>query len=87
MNNLEVSKLKLETLKAEYSIIRDKSLLFGAGFGGSATFISSLNGMNLLSISAGIIGAFSLLGLLINLYKAGKIQKELEKIEKGITNV
>ena len=84
MNNLEALKLKLETLKAEYSIIRDKLLLFGAGFGGSATFIANIKNVNLFSISAVIIGAFSLIGLLINLHKAGKIQKELEKIERLI---
>ena len=86
MNNLEVSKLRLETLKAEYSIIKDKLLLFGAGFGGSATFIANVKDINLFSISAGIVGAFSFIGFLINLYKAGKIQIEFEKIEKGLTN-
>jgi len=86
MNNLEGPKLKLETLKTEYSIIRDKLLLFGASFGGSATFISNVNEINLFSISAGIIGAFSLIGLLINLSKTAKIQKELEEIKKGLTN-
>ena len=85
MNNLEALKLKLETLKAEYSIVRDKLLLFGAGFGGSVTFIANVKVINLFSISAGIIGAFSFIGLLINLHKAGKIQIELEKI-KGLTN-
>ena len=85
MNNLEALKLKLETLKAEYSIVRDKLLLFGAGFGGSVTFIANIKVINLFSISAGIIGAFSFIGLLINLHKAGKIQIELEKI-KGLTN-
>jgi len=86
MNNLEVLKLKLETLKAEYTIIKDRLLLFGAGFGGSATFIASIKDINLFSISAGIIGAFSLIGILINLHKAGKIQIELETIKKGLTN-
>jgi hypothetical protein len=85
MNNLEALKLKLETLKAEYSIVRDKLLLFGAGFGSSLTFIANIKVINLFSISAGIIGAFSFIGLLINLHKAGKIQIELEKI-KGLTN-
>ena len=85
MNNLEALKLKLEILKAEYSIVRDKLLLFGAGFGSSLTFIANIKVINLFSISAGIIGAFSFIGLLINLHKAGKIQIELEKI-KGLTN-
>jgi len=82
MNNLEALKLKLEILKAEYSIVRDKLLLFGAGFGSSLTFIANIKVINLFSISAGIIGAFSFIGLLINLHKAGKIQIELEKIKE-----
>ena len=85
MNNLETLKLKLETLKAEYFITKDKLLLFAAGFGGSVTFIANVKVINLFSISAGLIGAFSFIGILINLHKAGKIQMELEKI-KGSTN-
>ena len=77
---------KLEVLKAEYSIMRDKLLLFGAGFGGSATLITNIKDVNVFSISAGIIGTFSLIGLLVNLHKAGKIQKELEQIKKGLKN-
>jgi hypothetical protein len=49
------------------------------------TFIANIKVINLFSISAGLIGAFSLIGILINLHKADKIQKELEKI-KGLTN-
>ena len=85
MSNLEVLKLKLETLKAKYNIIKDKLLLFGAGFGGSIAYIKSSN-LLLVNIGVEIFAGLCFSGILINLYKAGKIQKELEKIKEGLTN-
>jgi hypothetical protein len=80
MNNLEALKLKLETLKAEYSIIKDRIILWSAGLSGSFFAFFKLDNPiadNMLAISF----LFSLYGFLFNLNKSGKIQKEIEKLK------
>ena len=71
---------KLEILKAEYSIIRDKIILWSAGLSGS--FFAFFKIDNTIADSMLIISfSFSLYGFLFNLNKAGKIQKEIEELK------
>jgi hypothetical protein len=72
---------KVEILKAEYAIIRDKLLLFAAGAGGSFTMMVNNNFSNGVIAIIGIIFTASTIGMAINLYKAGKILKKLERLE------
>jgi hypothetical protein len=72
---------KVEILKAEYAIIRDKLLLFAAGAGGSFTIIVNKTLPSLINFGVITILIASSIGILINLYKAGKILKKLERIE------
>lgn len=78
-------KLKIELLKLEYSIIKDKLLLFSAGLGGS--FATLFGAMLPFYIKLGlwIVLGFSFIGILLNLDKAGKILKEIKEL-KGILN-
>ena len=77
---------KLDKLMAEYSIIRDKILLFSAGLGGSFLTFFKIN--NLIGDSILVITFLvSLYGLLFNLYKAGKIQKEIRELKADDENI
>jgi len=72
---------KLEILKAQYQIIRDKLMLFSASVGGC--FITYFN-INLplygkITLETAFIA--SLIGMLINLFKAGKILNKIKKLE------
>ena len=73
-------KLRLEVLKARYQIVKDKLLLFGAGFGGSMMALSSKS-LNLFFeavFGAGAVVTF--VGILVNLSLASKLQKDMEGI-------
>ena len=85
MNKLEVLMLKLESLKAEYAIIKDKLLLFSGGFAGSVSIIINDNNL-LFTLSATAFGSASFIGILLNLYKAGKISKEINTLKEELKN-
>jgi len=83
---IEKLKLELEILNSEYSIIKDKLLLFAAGSGGSfATIIKSSYSFS-IGIILYLVTGISFIGLLVNLHKAGKIAKEIDEIKKRIKN-
>jgi len=71
---------KLEILKFEYSIIKDKIILWSAGLSGS--FFSFFKIDNKIADTILVITfSISLYGFLFNLHKAGKIQKEVNKLK------
>ena len=78
-------KLRIELLKLEYSIIKDKLLLFSAGLGGSFTALFSLFLPLYAKIGLWFTLGFSFIGLLLNLDKAGKILIEIKEL-KGSHN-
>ena len=75
-------KLRLEILKFEYSIIKDKLLLFAAGAGGSFTFVFTKELPKAVDVGLYVLFAISTVGLLLNLQKAGKIQIEIKKLKE-----
>jgi len=73
---------KLETIKAKYQIVKDKILLFGAGFGGSVMILLEFDFNSEIAIIFFSIGVLTtILGLLKNLYLAGKLYNDIEKVE------
>jgi len=78
----ENTKLKVDILKSEYQIIRDKLLLFSSSTAGS--FAMLLNDKLPFIGSVVLYATFTISfgGVLLNLQKAGKIQKELETIKE-----
>ena len=78
-------KLRIELLKLEYSIIKDKLLLFSAGLGGSLTVLLSDTVSPLVEYGLYASFAFFFVGSLINLDKAGKILIEIKEL-KGSHN-
>ena len=85
MDKKENIKLKIELLKLEYTIIKDKLLLFGAGFGGSFTTLIAKNLPIIVEYGLYFSLAFTFIGILSNLKKAGKMLDEIEKL-KGVLN-
>ena len=82
MDKKENIKLKIELLKLEYSIIRDKLLLFSTALGGS--FMAAFTKVFPLIVEYGLFGVmiFSTFGLFNNLKKAGKIIGEIGKLKR-----
>ena len=78
-------KVRIELLKLEYSIIKDKLLLFSAVLGGSFTALFSLSLHLYIKCGVWIALGFSFIGLLLNLDKAGKILIEIKEL-KGSHN-
>jgi len=74
-------KLRLDAIRAKYQVIRDKLLLFSAGFGGSFMLLSTKQLDFLFSLLTGLGLVVSLIGLLINLSAAGKLLRQIEELE------
>jgi hypothetical protein len=72
---------KLETIKAKYQIVKDKLLLFSAGFGSSLLIESTKNLNSFFEIVFGLGVVLSFIGLLTNLFLANRYLKEIERIE------
>ena len=83
MNNLEVSKLRLETLKAEYTIIRDKLFLFTAFVIGGFLFLAYFTFPFIGKVFLYLVIFFSSIGLILNLKEFNKISKEIEELIKS----
>ena len=83
MNNLEVSKLRLETLKAEYTIIRDKLFLFTAFVIGGFLFLTYFTLPFIGKVFLYLVIFFSSIGLILNLKEFNKISKEIEELIKS----
>ena len=77
-------KLRIELLKIEYSIIKDKLLLFSAGVGGSFTAIFSLGLPIYAKVGLWIALGISFLGLLLNLDKMGRILGDIKKLKRTL---
>ena len=73
---------KLDILKFEYNLIKDKMMLFSASTGGS--FFALINSSHniIIKVILYIIVAISFGGVLVNLHKSGKISKELQKLKE-----
>ena len=63
---------KLEALKVKYQIVKDKVLLFSAGFSGSVMILLKMDFNSKLATIA---------GLLKNLYLANKLYNDIERVE------
>jgi len=74
------SNLKLEILKFEYSIIRDKLLLFMAFILGSLFSLEYLTLPFIGRLSLYLVIIFSLLGFIVNLKEFNKISKEIKEL-------
>ena len=74
-------KLRLEALKARYQIVRDKLLLFGAGFGGSVMGLAKMEfGMfAIIFFSVGLVITF--VGILKNILLANALYEEIKGLE------
>jgi len=83
MNNLDTLKLKLEVLKAEYSIIKDKLFLFTAFIIGSSLFLTYFTLPFTGKIFLYLVIFFSSIGLILNLKEFNKISKEIEELIKS----
>ena len=72
---------KLEALKAKYQIVKDKVLLFSAGFGSSLVIESTKQLSDFFEFVFGVGVVLSFIGLLTNLFLADTYLKEIERIE------
>lgn len=81
MDKKENVKLKIELLKLEYAIIKDKLLLFGAGFGGSFTTLIAKNLPIMVEYGLYLSLAFTFVGILSNLKKAGRMLNEIKELK------
>jgi len=73
---------KLEALKAKYQIVKDKVLLFSAGFSGSVMILLKMDfNSKLAKIFFGIGVLATIAGLLKNLYLANKLYNDIERVE------
>ena len=74
------SNLKLEILKFEYSIIRDKLLLFMFFTIGSLFSLEYLTLLFIGKLFLYLVIFFSLLGFIVNLKEFNKISKEIKEL-------
>ena len=75
-------KFRLDVLKAKYQIVKDKMLLFSAGFGGSIVMMVKLYESSLyveLFFGLGLILSF--IGVLKNIFLANKLYLEIKGLE------
>jgi len=72
---------KLEALKVKYQIVKDKVLLFSAGFGSSLVIESTKQLSDFFEFVFGVGVVLSFIGLLTNLFLADTYLKEIERIE------
>ena len=70
----------IEKLKLEYTILRDKLLLFSGSAGGS--FLTLIKGDFSLLINSVLTLTFlsSFVGIIVNLHKISKIQNKLKEL-------
>ena len=75
-------KFRLDVLKAKYQIVKDKMLLFSAGFGGSIVMMVKLYKSSLyVEIFFGFGLVLSFVGLLKNIFLANRLYFEIKGLE------
>ena len=84
MHKKDDNKLEIELLKLEYTIIRDKFLLFSTALGGS--FMAAFTKAFPVVVEYGLffVMAFSAFGLFNNLKKAGTILWEIKEMKRTL---
>jgi len=75
---------KVECIKQEIEIIKQKLLLFSSGMGGSVVLFITKNPNQYIRIGLGIIVIYTAIGVLSNIKELNKLLKEIRDLKETL---
>jgi len=75
---------KIEYIKQEIEIIKQKLLLFATGFGGSSVLIIKQNPDFYFKVILYIISSYTAIGIMSNLKELNKLLKEIRNLKEKL---